>query len=88
MPVLATSNNNIHWFIPSTKTKCYSYIRWSSDKQAKGTTLERQLKTARDITSEQGLDLVKIVDRGISAFKGDNTKDDKLGRFIDAIHNT
>lgn len=73
--------------MPSTKTKCYSYIRWSSDKQAKGTTLERQLKTAQEIADDNKLELVEIIDSGISAFKGKNTKDGELGRFIDAVHN-
>ena len=93
MSVLATTHSNIHWFMPSTKTKCYSYIRWSSDKQAKGTTLERQLKTAQEIADDNGLELVEIIeiieiiDSGISAFKGKNTKDGELGRFIDAVDN-
>ena len=38
--------NNAHWFMPSNKKKCYSYIRWSSDKQSGG-PLARQLKTAQ-----------------------------------------
>jgi len=87
MSVLATTHSNIHWFMPSTKTKCYSYIRWSSDKQAKGTTLERQLKTAQEIADDNGLELVEIIDSGISAFKGNNAKDGELGRFIDAVDN-
>ncbi|WP_157826700.1 recombinase family protein [Colwellia sp. 12G3] len=87
MSVLATTHSNIHGFMPSTITKCYSYIKWSSDKQAKGTTLERQLKTAQEIADDNSLELVEIIDSGISAFKGKNTKDGELGHFIDAVHN-
>ena len=78
--------NNAHWFMPSDKKKCYSYIRWSSDKQAGGSTLARQLKTAKDIAIEQDLELVEMEpDRAISAFKGKNAKDGELGRFIDDV---
>jgi len=47
MSVLATTHSNIHWFMPSTKTKCYSYIRWSSDKQTSGTSFARQSENAK-----------------------------------------
>ena len=70
------------------KKKCYSYIRWSSDKQSGGSKLARQLKTALEIAVEQDLELVEMIDSGISAFKGKNAKDGELGRFIDAVENT
>ena len=73
--------------MPSNKKKCYSYIRWSSDKQSGGSTLARQLKTAHEIADEQDLELVEMIDSGISAFKGKNAKDGELGRFIDAVEN-
>jgi DNA invertase Pin-like site-specific DNA recombinase len=87
MPVLAKVSNNQHWFMPSDKKKCYSYIRWSSDKQSGGSTLARQLKTAQEIAVEQDLELVEMIDSGISAFKGKNASDGELGRFIDAVEN-
>ena len=65
--------------MPSDKKKCYSYIRWSSDKQSGGSTLERQLKTAQEIANENDLELVgmiemiEMIDSGISAFKGKNS---------------
>ena len=37
-----------------------------------GTTLARQLKTEQEITKEQNLEFVKMIDSGISAFKGKN----------------
>ncbi|XQW83868.1 hypothetical protein ACOYR1_12030 [Thalassotalea piscium] len=72
MPVLTKLKNNTHWFMPSDKKKCYSYIRWSSDKQSGGTTLAPQLKTASEIAHDNELELVEMVDSGISAFKGKN----------------
>lgn len=65
--------------------QAYSYIRWSSKKQSTGDSLERQLDYARKIASEHHLELVEIVDKGVSAFKGKNASDGELGRFIDAV---
>lgn len=50
--------------MPDGKVKCYSYIRWSSEQQSSGTTLERQLHTAREIAAEHGLELVELIDKG------------------------
>ncbi|MGX9273489.1 recombinase family protein [Pantoea ananatis] len=63
----------------------YSYVRWSSDKQTKGTTLERQMASAKLFANDNGLDLVEIIEPGVSAFKGKNAKDGKLGDFINAV---
>ncbi|MFJ5438109.1 recombinase family protein [Pectobacterium brasiliense] len=63
----------------------YSYIRWSSDRQAKGTTLQRQMASAKEFALTNGLELVEIIDPGVSAFRGKNTKSGKLGDFIDAV---
>ncbi len=51
------------------KRKLYSYIRWSSDKQAKGSSLQRQLETARRVAHENDLELLEIIDAGLSAFR-------------------
>jgi DNA invertase Pin-like site-specific DNA recombinase len=87
MPVLTKLKNNTHWFMPSDKKKCYSYIRWSSDKQSGGSTLARQLKYATDFVAKNDLELVEMIDSGISAFKGKNAATGELGRFIDAVEN-
>lgn len=63
----------------------YSYIRWSSKKQSTGDSLARQLSYARKIASEHDLELVEMVDKGISAFRGKNASNGELGRFIDAV---
>ncbi len=65
--------------------KLYSYIRWSSERQAKGTTLKRQMESAKKFALMNDLELVEITDPGVSAFRGKNTKSGKLGDFIDAV---
>lgn len=62
----------------------YSYIRWSSDRQDKGTTKSRQVAAAKAYAEEAGLELVEIIDPGVSAFRGKN-RAGKLGDFIDAV---
>jgi len=47
-------------------TKLYSYIRWSSERQANSTTLERQMSSAREFAREMDLELVEIIDPGVS----------------------
>ena len=66
-------------------TKLYSYIRWSSERQAKSTTLERQLSSAREYAREKGLELVEIIDPGVSAYRGKNSREGKLADFISAV---
>lgn len=66
-------------------TQMYSYIRWSSDRQELGTTLQRQITGAKEFAIQQGLELVEVIDAGVSAFKGKNTTDGKLGDFIAAV---
>lgn len=67
------------------KRKLYSYIRWSSDKQAKGSSLQRQLETARRVAHENDLELVEIIDAGLSAFKSKHLEHGNLGAFIEAV---
>lgn len=62
----------------------YSYIRWSSDRQDKGTTRNRQVAAAKAYAEEAGLEMVEILEPGISAFRGKN-RAGKLGDFIDAV---
>ncbi|HGG8858503.1 recombinase family protein [Enterobacter roggenkampii] len=62
----------------------YSYIRWSSDRQEKGTTRNRQIEAAKAYAAEAGLEMVEIIEPGVSAFRGKN-RAGKLGDFIDAV---
>lgn len=66
-------------------TQLYSYVRWSSDRQSKGTSFERQMASARQFANDNDLELVEIIEPGVSAFKGKNAKDGKLGDFINAV---
>lgn len=71
--------------MPGKKVKCYSYIRWSSEQQPSGTTLSRQEDIAQKIADEMGLELVTLIDKGISAFKGKNRREGALGDFSEAV---
>ncbi|HBN1732121.1 recombinase family protein [Escherichia coli] len=64
----------------------YSYIRWSSDRQEKGTTKNRQVAAAKAYAEEAGLEMVEILEPGTSAYRGKN-RAGKLGDFIDAVKN-
>lgn len=86
MRALKSNNDDyVQWFMPSEKTKCFSYIRWSSDKQEKGSSYNRQLAYSEKFAKEHDLELAEIVDSGISAFKGKNAEQGALGRFLDAV---
>lgn len=70
----------------STKPRLYSYQRWSSARQAGGTTLERQTKAAREYAAEHGYEYVEpFTDAGVSAFKSRNQTSGQLGVFIDLV---
>lgn len=73
------------WFMPSDKIKCFSYVRWSSEKQTKGTSLERQLAKTQEFATKNNFELIELIDSGISAYKGNNIKKGALGRFILAV---
>lgn len=65
--------------------KAYSYTRWSSSKQSTGSSLDRQLAYARNIAQEHGLELVEILDAGVSAYRGKNAVNGALGGFLKAV---
>lgn len=67
--------------------KAYSYVRFSTPKQAQGDSYRRQLQQARDYCTTHNLvlDDKTIEDFGVSAFRGSNRTDGALGRFIDAV---
>lgn len=70
-------------------TKLYSYIRFSSARQADSSSFERQTKTAKEIAAKYDLELVtSYQDLGVSAFKGANSKTGALARFLDEIGRT
>ncbi|MFV8904720.1 recombinase family protein [Serratia fonticola] len=68
-----------------TKRNLYSYVRWSSDRQSKGTSLERQTAKAKEFAILHNLELVELLDAGLSAYRGKNTTQGALGGFIEAV---
>jgi DNA invertase Pin-like site-specific DNA recombinase len=71
---------------PPVVRDAYSYIRFSSKKQADGASLERQLTGTRKYCEENNLILNETLtfqDLGVSAFKGDNL-DHSLGELLRA----
>jgi DNA invertase Pin-like site-specific DNA recombinase len=66
----------------------YSYIRMSTDLQLKGDSLRRQLDASASYAAANGYDLVdvsRLQDIGISAFRGANVAGGALGRFLEAV---
>ena len=70
-----------------SKARAYSYIRFSSEKQAQGDSLRRQLDLANAYAEKHDLilDPLSYRDLGVSAFKGKNVHEGKLGLFIKAV---
>ena len=71
------------------KPKVYSYARWSTPEQAKGHSNQRQAEAAERWASKHGYELdlsLKIVDEGVSAYRGGNALDSERGlsRFLEA----
>ncbi|MEX0746207.1 MAG: recombinase family protein [Phycisphaeraceae bacterium] len=69
-------------------TTAYSYIRFSSKKQADGDSLRRQTEGADRYCSQNSLRLdhsLTLHDLGVSAFSGQNATEGKLGAFIGAV---
>lgn len=90
---MAKSCNQIppmpHLRMPQTLApRIYSYVRFSSEKQLKGDSLRRQNELIDKYAKEKGLELdaeFRLVDLGVSAYRGQNLKEGKLGRFLQAI---
>jgi len=68
-----------------TEPKAYSYIRFSSKKQAEGNSLERQTELSEAYAKEKGLtldDTLNMNDHGLSAFHGVHKNQGSLGIFL------
>lgn len=67
--------------------RAIKYIRWSSDKQSKGSSLARQTKLIEsfcdDMGWNEGSELLR--DEGTSAWSGANIREGKLGEFTDRV---
>jgi DNA invertase Pin-like site-specific DNA recombinase len=64
--------------------QAFGYIRYSSDDQAKGNSVDRQRENIEAYAQRAGLTVVQtLVDRGLSASKGHHIADDaELGKFL------
>ncbi|MDB5524886.1 MAG: hypothetical protein JWM58_2649, partial [Rhizobium sp.] len=69
------------------KPIAYSYIRMSTEKQIKGDSLRRQIEWSKSYALRHNLDLQdrSFRDIGVSAWKGKNRTDGRLGVFIDLV---
>lgn len=69
------------------KKIAYSYLRFSTLRQAKGDSYRRQMEAARKYAEEKGLFLQEDAfnDFGISAFKGRNVQNGALGDFLTLV---
>ena len=67
--------------------KAYSYIRFSTKGQIEGRSLKRQLESAQEYANSNGLELQSLSfrDLGVSGYKGKNSTDGELGKFIEAV---
>ena len=71
------------------KPKCYSYIRFSTSEQLKGSSLKRQLGLAREYAHTNKLELdesLTLHDLGISAYKGKHRTEGALGEFLSLVN--
>ena len=74
----------------TAEPKVYSYIRFSTPDQAMGDSERRQWDAAQRCAEKQGMlldDALRIVDRGVSGFHGDNRKRGALGQFLQRVEN-
>src|SRR3954470_2973820 len=66
----------------------YSYIRFSSAKQAAGDSLRRQVEGTERVCKREGWaldDSLNLRDLGVSAFRGSNVKEGALAAFLEAV---
>lgn len=65
-----------------------SYIRFSTPEQEKGASLRRQEEKTRDWCEKSGYILdtsMRLYDKGVSGFRGKNSKTGKLKAFLDLL---
>lgn len=75
--------------IDDIRPLAFSYVRFSSEAQAKGSSLARQTEAAQRWADENGYQLSSTTfrDLGVSAFKGDNSSIGRLAAFLEAVEN-
>jgi DNA invertase Pin-like site-specific DNA recombinase len=66
--------------------QAYLYGRWSTLEQAKGSTLDRQLRNGTAFAEAKGLPIIEtIIDEGRSAYTGANITTGNLGMFAKRV---
>jgi len=66
--------------------KAFSYVRFSSGRQAEGDSERRQIALAERYAEQHGLELdTSFRDLGVSGFRGSNRTKGALARFIEAV---
>jgi DNA invertase Pin-like site-specific DNA recombinase len=73
---------------PTKRSLAFSYVRFSSEKQSKGASLERQTEAAKRWVEANGYILdtsLNMQDLGVSAYKGDNATTGALSGFLKAV---
>ncbi|MDA9980221.1 recombinase family protein [Yoonia sp.] len=75
--------------IDDIRPLAFSYVRFSSEAQARGSSLARQTEAAQRWADENGYQLSATTfrDLGVSAFKGDNSSIGRLAAFLEAVEN-
>ena len=71
-----------------TRSRAYSYLRFSTPEQMQGDSLRRQTSLAADYAARHGLELDEELtyrDLGVSAFRSSNANVGKLGEFLEAV---
>lgn len=70
-----------------TSRRAFSYVRFSTARQADGGSLKRQTDLTEAYCQRKGLtldDSLHLQDLGVSAFRGSNVKDGALAGFLEA----
>jgi DNA invertase Pin-like site-specific DNA recombinase len=63
--------------------KALAYLRWSTDDQTAGNSLERQTANVEAYCQRNALELIEtLADDGLSAFKGEHLSRGKLGQLL------
>jgi DNA invertase Pin-like site-specific DNA recombinase len=71
--------------VPEQPPKVYSYLRCSTPEQLQGHSFIRQTEEAERYAAERGWELdqtLRLMDKGVSAFRGRNVLEGQLGEFI------
>ncbi|MDR6392233.1 recombinase family protein [Paraburkholderia phenoliruptrix] len=72
----------------AARSTVYSYVRFSDQKQAAGSSAERQAEYAARWAAERGMELdatLSLRDEGLSAFHQKHVKQGALGTFLRAV---